>query len=188
MSISPGSRPSVCANGRNRPPSSNEVEASGIATLEWVLERLPRPFDVVASTCVLTQLAFMLRDALGEHHKMLGAVRLSMVLTHLRCLVGLTAPGGVSVFACDLASSNHFPLDHVAAGCVFDRRDGPDHREGSVLRVGESESDFAALGAGLSPTSYTAEPELLDPWLWTGPESRTYMVYAIRALRRSTET
>ena len=55
-----GLTPKRLRKWRTRPPSSHEVEASGIATLEWILERLPRPFDVVASTCVLTQLAFML--------------------------------------------------------------------------------------------------------------------------------
>jgi hypothetical protein len=25
-----------------------------------------------------------------------------------------------------------------------------------------------------------AEPELLPPWLWTGPLDRTYLVYALR--------
>jgi len=172
---------------RNRSPSSHDVEAAGIATLEWILERLPRPFDVVASTCVLTQLAFMLRDALGEHHKMLGAVRLSMVLTHLRCLVGLTGPGGASLFASDLASSNHFPLDQLPPGASLIDVMG---------QIIEKEAFYASANPNLILQlweqddllqSHTAEPDLLDPWLWTGPESRTYLVYAIRALRRSTE-
>jgi len=183
-----GLTPKRLRKWRSQPPSSHEVEALGIATLEWILGRLPRPFDVVASTCVLTQLAFMLRDALGEHHKMLGAVRLSVLLTHLRSLVGLTVPGGASVFACDLASSNHFPLDQLPSGAsLLD----------VMAQIIEKEAFYASANPNLILQlweqddllgSNSAEPDLLDPWLWTGPESRTYMVYAIRALRRSGET
>jgi hypothetical protein len=32
---------------------------------------------------------------------------------------------------------------------------------------------------------HAGEPEQLEPWLWTGPLSRTYLVYALRFERIS---
>ena len=78
-----------------------------------ILSRLPGPFDVVASACVLTQMAFAVRDELGDAHPMLKLVRLSVMATHLNALVGLTAPGGTSLFVSDLASTSTFPLGEM---------------------------------------------------------------------------
>ena len=183
-----GLSPKRLRKWKARPPTPNEVAASGVSTFEWLLERLPGPFDVVASTCVLTQMAFELRDGLGGQHKMLGAIRLSMVLTHLRSLVALTAPGGASVLACDLASSSHFPLDQLPADAALLDVMG---------QIIESESFYASANPNLILQLWeqdellqlsTTEPDLFDPWLWTGPQSRTYLVYAIRAIRRTRES
>lgn len=170
------------------PPTPHDIVTSGAATFDWLLARLPGPFDVVASTCVLTQLSFGLRDALGDRHKMLGAIRLSMVLTHLRSLVGLTAAGGASVLACDLASSTHFPLDDLPPETAL---------LDVMARIIDGESFYASANPNLILQLWeqdellqgsTGEPNLLEPWLWTGPQRRTYLVYAIRARRRMAET
>jgi hypothetical protein len=182
-----GLTPKRLRKWKGQPPSPREVESWAIATLEWLLARLPGPFDVVASTCVLTQLAFALRQTLGEQHRMLGAIRMQMVLTHLRCLVGLTRPGGASIFACDLASSSHFPLDRLdTSASLFD----------VMAQIIERESYYASANPNLILELWQRDdllrscshaPDLLEPWLWTGPEARTYLVYAIRALRRMAE-
>jgi hypothetical protein len=179
-----GLTPKRLRKWKSHPPSPREVESWAISTLEWLLARLPGPFDVVASTCVLTQLVFALRQALGEQHPALGAVRMQLVLTHLRCLVGLTRQGGASIFACDLASTSHFPLDRIDPGVpLFD----------VMAQIIERESFYASANPNLILAlwqrddllqSCSQPPDLLEPWLWTGPEDRTYLVYAIRAVRQ----
>jgi hypothetical protein len=81
--------------------------------------------------------------------------------------------GGAALFVCDAASSNHYPLSELQPGCAL----------GGVL------SDIVKVGAcyfAANPDIIRSflrragEPELLDPWLWTGAFGRTYFVYAFR--------
>src|SRR5262249_43343508 len=64
---------------KRRPPTASEITSAMNESLPWLLASLPGPFDVVASTCVLTQMAFALTNALGDAHPMLGAVRLALM-------------------------------------------------------------------------------------------------------------
>jgi hypothetical protein len=158
---------------KRSPPTVPEVETAAAGALQALLARLPGSFDVVASACVLTQMSFALRTALGEGYPSMDAVRLALMGTHLNTLVGLTGDGGRFLFVTDMVSSNAYPLDNltperdlrdlmneiVASGaCYFAAN--PDIIRRLLLQVGE--------------------PELLDPWLWTGPLDRTYFVYAYR--------
>ncbi len=154
-------------------PTAAEIEAAANAALDAILTKLGGPFDVVASTCVLTQMSFALREALGERHPALQAARFALMRTHLSTLVGLTAPGGVALFASDIVSSTTYPLAEPPPGRTMT----------DVLRdvVASGAGYFAAnpeLLAGL--LAEVGAPELLDPWLWTGPLERTYLVYALR--------
>ena len=169
---------------QRKAPTRVELEASETATLAAITSRLPGPFDVVASACILTQLSFSLRQSLGERHPMLPQIRLSVMATHLRSLVALTAVGGTSLFACDVASSTSYPpLDSLAA----------DRDLADVLReVTASGASYFAANPKLVRDALlhhpdlaerVSEPEPLTPWLWTGPLSRTYLVYALRFTR-----
>jgi hypothetical protein len=154
-------------------PGAAEVEAAAAAALDAILTKLGGPYDVVASTCVLTQMAFALREALGPRHPALEVVRFALMRTHLSTLVGLTAPGGVALFASDVVSSTTVPLAEPPPGRTTT----------DLLRevVSSGQGYFAAnpeILAGLM--AEVATPELLDPWLWTGPLDRTYLVYALR--------
>jgi hypothetical protein len=154
-------------------PSAADVEASAAAALDTILTKLGGPYDVVASTCVLTQMAFALRESLGERHPALETARFGLMRTHLSTLVGLTAPGGVALFASDVVSSSTYPLAAPPPGRTLT----------DLLRdvVASGAGYFAAnpeLLAGLMAEVGT--PELLEPWLWTGPFERTYLVYALR--------
>jgi hypothetical protein len=154
-------------------PNAADIEAAAAAALDAILTKLGGPYDVVASTCVLTQMAFALRDSLGERHPALAPARFGLMRTHLSTLVGLTAPGGVALFVSDVVSSTTYPLAEPPPGRTL----------GDVLRdvVASGAGYFAAnpeLVAGLM--AEVATPELLDPWLWTGPLERTYLVYALR--------
>jgi hypothetical protein len=161
------------ARWKRVPPDANELDAAAGAALDAVLARVPGPFDVVASTCVLTQMAFALRTALGERHPALDAARLALMRAHLSTLVSLTAAGGAALFVTDMVSSTTYPLDGLP----------PDRDLYDVMR------DVVATGAcywAANPELVNgllvevAQPELLAPWLWTGPLERTYLVYALR--------
>jgi hypothetical protein len=168
-----GLSPRRLARWRRAPPEPTEIEAAANAALDAILTKLGGGFDVVASTCVLTQMAFALREALGERHPALDPIRFALMRTHLSTVVGLTAPGGVALLASDLVSSTTYPLAEPPPG----------RTTSDLLRdvVASGAGYFAAnpeLLAGL--LAEVATPELLEPWLWTGPLERTYLVYALR--------
>ena len=87
----------------------------GPAELEACVERpvrsvvLPGPFDVVASTCLLSQLMGGVVHTVGSAHprfvESLQAVRTG----HLRLLAHLIAPGGSGVLITDVLSSDTVP-------------------------------------------------------------------------------
>jgi hypothetical protein len=161
------------ARWRRFVPDAAEIETAANVALDAILTKLGGPFDLAVSTCVLTQMAFALRDTLGGRHPALEAVRFALMRTHLSTLVGLAAPGGVALFASDVVSSTTYPLSEPAPGRTTT----------DVLRdvVSSGAAYFAAnpeLLAGL--LAEVGTPELLEPWLWTGPLGRTYLVYALR--------
>lgn len=166
---------------RRKPPTQMQLDALSQSTRQALLAELPGPFDVVVSACVLTQMGFAVRSELGDAHPMLEAIRASVVATHMRTLVALTAVGGTALFVTDLASSNHYPLGDAAPG--------------SLLRVMNDIVDAGAYYHAANPSLIgsiiTADdlrarvktPVLLEPWLWTGAMDRTYLVYALRIPR-----
>lgn len=169
------------AKWQRRAPSASELAATADATLRGLLARLPGPFDVVVSACVLTQLGFALTQAFREPHPLLGPLRMSIVRTHLQTLLGLSAPSGSALFVSDLASSTHYPalthlppdakltrvLDDVVASRAFYQIARPDLISDLLAELAE------------------ASPAPISPWLWTGPQERTYLVYGYEIRRDS---
>lgn len=164
---------------RRRAPNESELRTSATTSLQGVLARLPGPFDVTVSACVLTQLGFALTQGFGEHHPLLGALRAAVVQTHLQTLVELTAPGGTALLVSDLASSNHYPLSDLPAQAEL----------GAVMNDVVAKRAFyhvahpQMIEALLSELAPEQKPAFLPPWLWTGPQARTYLVYGL-AIRR----
>ncbi len=164
-------------------PTPAEIEANQSAALANIRSRLPGPFEVVASACILTQMSLAVRQALGEGHRSLAAVRLSVMATHLNSMALLTAPGGSCLFTTDVVSSTTYALPAVSAGADMN----------SVLAdvLAQGASYFAAnpkLIRGLLQhdpglAERAGEPFSFEPWLWTGPFERTYLVYAMRFAR-----
>jgi hypothetical protein len=160
-------------------PADSEVDAVAEQSVLDLVKRLPGPFDVVASTCVLTQMSYRLRDAMGRAHPLLGALRFSLIASHLASLTELTASGGRALFVSDLTSSSHVPLADLEPG-----RD-----------LGELMQEVVASGstfAGANPHVIRSlvdrderieSTQWLEPWLWTGALERTYLVYGMRLIR-----
>jgi hypothetical protein len=169
------------------PPTFAEIEAAAGDACKTIGDRLPGPFDVVASACVLTQMSFHLSDVLGDRHLMLSPIRQSLLVTHLQTLLGLTTPGGQSLLVTDLTSSNAYPLDDLT----------PERDLGQVMNdVVARNAFYVAANPNLirrllrreeSLRGLADEPQAIDPWLWTGAFNRTYLVYGLR-LRRTALT
>jgi hypothetical protein len=162
-----------------KPPSAAELEQLSQATLQQLAHRLPGPFDVVVSACLLTQLGFALTQAFREPHPLLGPLRLSVLQLHLRTLLALTAAHGTALLVSDLASSSHYGLDQLApdADLVAVMQDIVERRAFYHLARPDLIRD---LFSELEPQH---EPALLPPWLWNGPQSRTYLVYGFSVSR-----
>jgi hypothetical protein len=168
---------------RAAPTARDIVSASSLAIAS--LAALPGPFDVVASTCVLTQMSFNARDALGDAHPMLAPLRVSLVKTHLVTLLGLTAPGGTALLVSDLTSGNAFPLADVSsARDLFDVM-GDIIEKGAFYHAANPNLIEEIIRAEPALHAIAGESELLEPWLWTGEFDRMYFVYALRFQRRA---
>jgi hypothetical protein len=172
-----GLSPRRLARWKRFAPGAPEVATAAQSSLQSLVAQLPGPFDVVASACVLTQMSFDLRATLGDGHPMLAPIRLSLMETHVSLLFGLMVVGGAALFVSDAASSTHYPLNELPPGSDL----------GGVL------SDVVKVGACYHAANpdvvrsflrRVGEPELLEPWLWTGAFGRTYLVYAFRLLSR----
>jgi len=152
-------------------------------TARQMRAELQGPFDVVLSSCILSQMQLSVLEVLTDRHRLFQAVRLTLNLTHLRTLAELTRPTGCALFATDASSSelHQFPdlapnancrpflSELVEQGRVFDFAD-PDQlatqlRDDPVLR--HAFDEFRPC----------------DAWVWNNGPHTQFLVYAAR-LRR----
>jgi hypothetical protein len=150
-----------------------------------VAATLQGPFDVVASTCLLTQMQLAVVETLSDSHRLFEAVRQFLNLAHLRTLIRLTAPAGHALLVSDLVSDQTYPLSELDP-------EG-DHLDllPELLRTGNliyavnpelialtaREDPFLARFATLSPP--------LGAWLWMNGNERRFLVYALELTRRA---
>jgi hypothetical protein len=115
---------------------------------------------------------------------MLGPLRLSLMVTHLDTLIRLAVPGGTSLLTCDLVSSSHYPLDQLAPDANLQAVMDDVVKRGAFYFAANPILIRQLLRRDPALRGQADDPRLLEPWLWTGPHSRTYLVYALRATRR----
>ncbi|PZD71445.1 hypothetical protein C1752_06408 [Acaryochloris thomasi RCC1774] len=147
------------------------------------LKRIPGPFDVVASTCILSQLIKTVVDAVGEEHQRFLALIQAIRMGHLRHLMQLTVSGGTSLLFTDVVSSTSYPgLASV-----------PTHNLSQVLsQLIKDGNFFHGVNPAVLMNLFRQDPELseqvttiepIGPWLWDlGP--RSYAVVALKLKRR----
>lgn len=171
---------------RGKPPTLAQLLAGVSTAAGAIAARLPRPFEVVASCCVMTQLYWGLGQVLGYEHPALADVQQVAAAIHWRSMrEACVAPGGSILFVTDVVSNETFPLESLEPGAdlgaVRDRLmvDGNCFRGGDLafharlLRVDE------ALRVGLE------RPDALPPWLWWASEERVFLVQAWRVRTRA---
>ena len=142
-------------------------------------------FDVVVSTCLLTQLQLSLLQLIGERHQLFVVLREFLTLTHLRTLVALSGPGARVLLVTDLCDAKNFPTGRpkddadlaalmrelLAAGHVI-------HAAHPQL-IQSTLVDDPVLARAFGPA------ELSEPWLWqNGPEGR-FLVYGMALARKA---
>lgn len=140
---------------------------------------LPGPFEVVASTCLLTQLQLSLLELLGERHQLFAALREFLTLTHLRTLAALSKPGGRALLITDLCESVVFPPGRPSNEADI----GPLMNElvaaGNVIHSSHPEliqltlADDPMLAKSFGPS------ERSQPWLWQNGPGHRFLVYAL---------
>jgi hypothetical protein len=137
-------------------------------------DRLGR-FDIVLSSCVLSQLIAGVRERLGADHPDFPSQRTKMVTQQLWLMLRLLAPGGCGILINDLVSSD------TAKGL---RQVPPDDLPSLMQRLvadGKTfrELDPAAITGALDRLSSTGKRYQTRPWLWHLSALRSYLVYGL---------
>jgi SAM-dependent methyltransferase len=132
-------------------------------------------FDVVLSSCVLSQLIAGVRDRLGAEHRCFPAERQATIEHHLQLMLRLLAPGGIAILITDVVSSDTFPR----------LRQIPSDDLPGVMRelIADDKTfrglDPATIGATLDQLGNRSKRCWIAPWLWHLSALRSYMVYAL---------
>lgn len=140
-------------------------------------------FDVVLSSCVLSQIVGYATDALGGKHPAHADLARAIRARHLRLMLDLLAPGGTGLLACDLISSES----------VGELRRVPEHELPGLLgKLGRDGTFFSGLYPDALEAALQTDPALaprvrdvrrLTPWLWRLGPLRTFLVYGLRFRR-----
>lgn len=150
-----------------------------------LLTRIRQRFQVVASTCILSQLVHSCQRLLGDDHPQIQAIACAVVVAHLRIVAQLLAPGGTALLVTDTVSSDTYPLEELwgekAPLTLLEELEATgNHLSGTapkfLRRIINTDLAIAPI--------VTQPPAVEEPWLWTvGPEE-TYLVYALSFGRR----
>jgi hypothetical protein len=150
---------------------------------EQVAPRLPGPFDVVASTCLLSQLVHAVVHSVGERHPRFLDVVKAVRLGHLYLMTALLAPGGTGLLISDVVSSDTVPPLASIPEDVFAEE---------LTRIIDAHNHFHGVNPFVVEPLFRSDPvlarqtadvRLLRPWRWRLTEWRTYAVWAIRFRR-----
>jgi hypothetical protein len=144
---------------------------------------LPHPFDVVRSTCVLSQLMDAVVEAVGTKHAQFVRLVQTVRAAHLHLLMHLVAPGGAAALITDIVSSDTCPgLASV----------GEEALPVLLIRLMQERNFFHGVNPALVTSVLRTDPVLnrqvsemkcANPWLWNlGP--RVYAVCAWKLRKR----
>jgi hypothetical protein len=162
-------------------PAAAELGPAAVGAIQGILRRLGRRFDVVVSTCALSQLAVPYHRAWVLPAAAWAQLHDATTAVHLSTLAGATEPGGAGVLIFDVLSSRQVPelrglegAPQVALDAFLNERVAA---EGALGADPEPESLLRRLRSpGLE--RLVDSPRLTQPWLWNiGAESQ--LVYGL---------
>jgi hypothetical protein len=157
-----------------------EVAACAERPVQSVTGKLPGPFEIVASTCVLSQLMEVVTQSVGVAHPRFLELVQAVRIGHLRLLMNLVAPGGAGVLISDIVSS-----DTVATLGAISEGELP----GALVELLQARNFFHGVNPAIVTPLFKTDPILSPqitelqvawPWRWNCG-SRLYLVYAIKA-------
>jgi hypothetical protein len=145
------------------------------------LEAIPRPFDVVASTCVLSQLIKTIVDVVGEDHPQFLALIQAVRMGHLRLLMQLITSNGWGLLITDIVSSASYPalasvpnLSQVLSQLMREGNFFHGVNPAVLVQLFRQDPQLSQQVASLKP---------IGPWLWNlGP--RHYAVVALKVQKK----
>lgn len=156
-----------------------DLDALKQRPIREVSRQLPGPFDVVISSCLLSQLIASVAGAVGERHARFQELFQAIRAGHLGLLTELIAPGGAGVLITDVVSSATFP----ALGAVADAE-----LTAVLARLVEQRNFFHGVNPGILLSLMRTDPslsarvydaQLTRAWHWR-LEPRHYAVIALR--------
>jgi hypothetical protein len=170
---------------RKKPASGVDLALMPRTCVETVVAALPGEFDVVLSTCFLSQLMQSAFVSLGERHPQLHIIACALALGHVRTVARLLAPGGRAHLVTDAVTTETYPLIEL-----WDRQPPRQLLE----QLEKSDNVFSGTGPSflrrILATDAQVTPllegsaQLVDPWLWRFTEERSYLVYSLAFQRR----
>jgi hypothetical protein len=153
-------------------PGADALVAAGTAA---VLRQLPADFDVVASCCVLSQMAWAL-ETLARADAPTELLQQLLLRVHLRTLLGLISRTGVALLAADMVSSRDYALDELAPGADLRALAQQLAADRVAHAVCNPELVRLVIRRDEALVAASAPPVLGEPWLWTGPKDLVYLV------------
>jgi hypothetical protein len=141
------------------------------------------PFEVVASTCLLSQLINAIVRTAGERHPRFVELVQAIRLGHLRLLNHLTSPAGLEILATDVVSSETCSALLTIADETL---------PSLITQLIREHNFFHGVNPAVLESVYRTDPmlgvevsqvELIRPWRWDiGP--RVYAVFALKVRKR----
>jgi hypothetical protein len=174
----------LLAAWRVRSPGDHDIDAGIRRAIAFQGLGPGAGFDVVLSTCILTQLIDAVVTTLGGTHPRTFDLVLAVRARHLRLLVELLALGGTGLLVSDIVSSDTLPaLLSAADGDLWDL----------MRRAVEARNFFTganpfAIGAAFQKDPALAphieDVRLIRPWRWSIGAERAYLVSALTFKRK----
>ena len=156
-------------------PAAPDLGRAAVAAIQGILARLGRRFDVVVSTCALSQLAVPYHRAWILPPPAWAALHDATTAVHLSTLAGATEPGGTGALVFDVLSSRKVPELRALEAAGQEALEAFLSERAAAGGIG-ADPEPEALLPGLE--RLVESPRLTRPWLWNiGAESQ--LVYGL---------
>ena len=147
---------------------------------------LGTPFDVVVSTCLLSQLMNSAVDALGAGHLRVPELLAAIRTAHVRLLTKAVAAGGRGLLITDVASTDACKQIGTASDAQLPQLERQIAERGQYFLGVDPALIGEQLRTDVYLSSHIESVERTPPWRWRITPRRTYLVVAfvIRTAKR----